>query len=919
MVQKPTYEDLEQKIKTLEKEVDEHRKIKTALLERDKRSTAARRMAHIGDWVWDMKTGEVTWSEEVYHIFGLDQKNFRPDIDSVMERFHPEDQKLHQEVMAQTIANHRQYTFEAHIVLPDGRDRFLLSTSEGHFDHQGALTHISGIVQDITKRKQAEETLRKSESFLDSIIEQSPYPVWISDNKGTLIKINPACCKLLNLTSEEVIGKYNVLEDNIVEEQGFTALVRSVFEEGKTVKFNLKYDSSQLKHLELKKTAFVILDVIIFPIKDRKGNITNAVIQHIDITAQMQAEEALRYSEEKYRLLIKNLPSVVFRGFKDWSVEFIDSKAELLTGYCIDEFNSRRMKWSDIVVKEDAKKSRGIFIDALKTDKSYIREYRIRPKSGTARWIQERGYIVCDQKGEIEHISGVFFDVTDRKQAEEKHARLATAVTQAAELVIITDIEGTIEYVNPAFETTTGYAAEQVIGENPRILKSGLQNDAFYKDMWQTITTGKVWKGRITNKKKDGSLYQEEATISPIRNNDAKIINYVGVKRDITKEVQLENRFRQAQKMEAIGTLAGGIAHDFNNILSAIVGYTEIALMDAVKDSELQTSLHQVLKAGSRAKSLVTQILAFSRQSEIEPKPVKVTSIATEALKLLRASLPSSIEIRQDLQSNSAVMADPTHIHQILMNLCTNAGQAMQKKGGILNVLLTEVSLDVELAAQYPETAPGTFLKLSVGDTGHGMAPEIQERIFDPFFTTKEKSKGTGMGLSVVHGIVQGYGGAISVSSDPGKGSTFNIFLPVIKSENVLEVKLEEPMLYGTERILFIDDEEFQVDLGKQMLERMGYSVVVETSSLSALEQFRNDPESFDLVITDFTMPKMTGDALGKAFISIRNDIPMILLTGYSEGITEKNVKAMGFKGFAMKPIIMKELAKIIRTVLDQR
>lgn len=919
MAQKPTYEDLEQKIKTLEKEVDEHRKIKTALLDRDKRSTAAKRMAHIGDWVWDVKTGKMTWSEEVYHIFGLDQKNFRPDIDSAMERFHPEDQKLHQEVMAQAIANRRQYTFEAQILRPDGSDRFLLLISEGHFDHQEALTHISGIVQDITKRKQAEETLRQSESFLDSVIEQSPYPVWISDNKGLLIKINPACCKLLNLTSEEIIGKYNVLEDNIVEEHGFMPLVRSVFEEGETVRFNLKYDSSQLKHLELKKTAFVILDVIIFPIKDRKGNVTNAVIQHIDITAKMQAEEALRDSEEKYRLLIKNLPSVVFRGFKDWSVQFIDNKAELLTGYCIDEFNSRRMKWSDVVVKEDAKKSRDIFIDALKTDKSYVREYRIRPKSGNVRWIQERGYIVCDQKGEIEHISGVFFDVTDRRQAEEKQVRLATAVTQAAELVIITDSDGTIEYVNPAFETATGYTAEQVIGENPRILKSGLQNDAFYKDMWETITTGKVWKGRITNKKKDGSLYQEEATISPIRNNDNKIINYVGVKRDITKEVQLENRFRQAQKMEAIGTLAGGIAHDFNNILSAIVGYTEIALMDAAKDSELQTSLYQVLKAGKRAKDLVTQILAFSRQSEIEPKPVKVASIATEALKLLRASLPATIEIRQNLQSNSAVMADPTQIHQILMNLCTNAGQAMQKKGGILDVLLTEVSLDAEFAAQYPEMAPGTFLKLSIGDTGHGMAPEIQERIFDPFFTTKGKSEGTGMGLSVVHGIIQEYGGAISVYSESGKGSTFNVFLPVIKSKDVLEVKLEEPMLYGTERILFIDDEEFQVDLGKQMLERMGYSVMVKTSSLSALEQFRNNPHNFDLVITDFTMPKMTGAALGKAFISIRNDIPMILLTGYSEGITEKNVKSMGFKGFAMKPIIMKELAKIIRKVLDQR
>ncbi|MBU0985982.1 MAG: response regulator, partial [Proteobacteria bacterium] len=390
-------------------------------------------------------------------------------------------------------------------------------------------------------------------------------------------------------------------------------------------------------------------------------------------------------------------------------------------------------------------------------------------------------------------------------------------------------------------------------------------------------------------------------------------------KRDITREVRLENQLRQTQKMEAIGTLAGGIAHDFNNILSAVIGYTEIALQDAQASSELQKNLQQVLKAGGRAKDLVKQILAFSRQSELESKPVKVKSIIREALKLLRASLPSTIEIRQNLQSNSAVMADSTQIHQILMNLCTNAAQAMQEKGGILDVTLTEVQLDNEFAAQYPEIAPGTFIKLTVADTGHGIFPETQDRIFDPFFTTRGKSEGTGMGLSVVHGIVQGYKGAITVTSDPGKGSIFTIFLPVIESVVALEIQTEDPMLSGTERILFIDDEEFQVHLGQLMLERLGYNVVTETSSLKALELFRNSPEDFDLVVTDLTMPKMTGDKLGKEIIAIRNDIPIIILTGYSQKITQENVQDMGFKGFALKPIIMKDLAKIIREVLDQR
>jgi len=383
------------------------------------------------------------------------------------------------------------------------------------------------------------------------------------------------------------------------------------------------------------------------------------------------------------------------------------------------------------------------------------------------------------------------------------------------------------------------------------------------------------------------------------------------------EQKRLESQLRQTQKMEAIGTLAGGIAHDFNNILSAIIGYTEIAMHDAPKGSELQITLQKVLKGGDRAKDLVKQILTFSRQSEIEPKPVKVKAIVTEALKLLRASLPTTIEVRLNLQSNSAVMADPTQIHQIVMNLCANAGQAMHAKGGILDINLKEVKLDSEFAAQHPGIVPGAYINLNVGDTGHGIPAEIQDRIFDPFFTTRGKVEGTGMGLSVVHGIVTSHGGAMTVASEPGTGSVFSVFLPVIEEWFELETEVEKTILTGTERILFIDDEEPLTDMGKRMLESLGYDVVATTSSIEALELFKAQADRFDLVITDLTMPHMTGENLAKELMQIRPDVPVILCTGFSARIDEKKAMAMGIRAFISKPILKHEIAKIIRAVID--
>jgi len=380
-----------------------------------------------------------------------------------------------------------------------------------------------------------------------------------------------------------------------------------------------------------------------------------------------------------------------------------------------------------------------------------------------------------------------------------------------------------------------------------------------------------------------------------------------------------ERQLQQVLKIQAIGTLAGGIAHDFNNILFPIVGYTELTMDEVPDDSVAHNNLEEVLKAAHRAKDLVQQILTFSRQSGQERKPVKVQLIIKEALQLLRASIPASIEIINKIDDDChPVMGDATQIHQVIMNLCTNAYQAMQDKGGTLEVNLSEVYVGYEETAKKIGMQPGKHLQLLVRDEGCGMDAVVLGRIFEPYYTTKEQGKGTGLGLSVIHGIVKNHRGDISVTSSPGKGTTFKVYLPITEdAEIATELEPSNGTVKGNERILLIDDEEQIVSMEQQMLENLGYEVTARTDSTEALKEFSQQPQNFDLVITDMTMPQMTGDELAQKLLNIKPDIPVILCTGFNEDITEEKALSMGIQKFVMKPVIKNDLATTIRTVLD--
>jgi CheY-like chemotaxis protein len=370
--------------------------------------------------------------------------------------------------------------------------------------------------------------------------------------------------------------------------------------------------------------------------------------------------------------------------------------------------------------------------------------------------------------------------------------------------------------------------------------------------------------------------------------------------------------------MEALGTLSGGIAHDFNNILAAMIGFTELARSHVAEGSREAHHLQRVFDAGLRGRDLVRQMLTFSRKTEQEKKPLQLSSIVNETARLLRASTPSTIEIRVDVKSESGlILGDPTQIQQVLMNLCSNGAQAMQETGGVLDIALSDFS--VAPSNSNPRgIEPGLYMKLTVRDTGTGMAPEIMDKIFDPFFTTKKLGEGTGLGLSVVHGIVNQSGGAITVESEPGTGSTFTVYFPKVAEGSLPAAVSHEALPTGSERILFVDDEEALVEMGEELLAELGYEVLSRTSSAEALALLREDPSQFDLVITDQTMPEMTGVELAKAMLALRPDLPVILCTGFSHTVDEEAAKNAGIRAFVMKPLTKTEIARTIRKVLDR-
>ncbi len=671
-------------------------------------------------------------------------------------------------------------------------------------------------------------------------------------------------------------------------------------------------------------TGFVCLerdDATPFSQQDRElGALLSSVCS--EILRSVQAQEALARSEERYRLLADNVADVIWTIDVSGRLTYISPSVKAMRGHRVEEAMAQRLEEQMTVDAAAAVKrllSEAIADPgAFSGDHTHNVELEFLHRDGSPI-ITETGFIALrNDTGATSGLLAVSRDISERKHSEEARSRLAAAVEHAAESIMITSPDGTIQYVNPAFERLSGYTRAEALGRTPNILRSGRMDDAFYQALWATLNSGRVWQGRFINKTKSGQLLEQEATISSIRDDRDNIINFVSVARDVTHEVELEAQLRQAQKMEAIGTLAGGIAHDFNNMLSPILGYAELALTEVEHGSELWYSLNEIFNAGKRASGLVKQILAFSRRSEQERKLLQLETIVKECTQLLRGSLPSTISIRLDLQDCPAVIADPTQMHQVVMNLGTNAYHAMREGGGVLTVRLQPVHVTLDSPMLGSDLPVGAYVQMSIGDTGLGMSEETMERIFEPYFTTKKVGEGTGLGLATVHGIVKGHKGHILVDSRPGHGTEFKVFIPMATPIDELnrDALPRNRAWHGTERILLVDDEPAIVAMLTRGLQSMGYRVEGHTDSVKALSALTERPDQYDILISDQTMPRLTGLELARHALQLRPEFPVILATGFSDTVNEQIALEVGVRQFLLKPASPRTIAEHIRKIL---
>lgn len=525
---------------------------------------------------------------------------------------------------------------------------------------------------------------------------------------------------------------------------------------------------------------------------------------------------------------------------------------------------------------------------------------------------------------ELGKLTNAFHDMADTLvvnqktllNSEEKYRRL---VQNAIVGIYQVSKEGRFITANEKMAEIFGYESK----DNFLLEVGNISNLYAYPEERAPILQEIDEKGFVVGKEvefktKDGKPIWVELYTTAFK--DEKNIIYEGLMHEVTDRKHLETQLQQARKMESIGTLAGGIAHDFNNVLYMITGNAELAMSDIPEWNPVHDNLKAIKTAGLRAANIVNQLLSFSRKSEHDIKPIGAITVIKDALKFLRSTIPSSIEIRKNLPSRElTILGDPTQINQMMMNLCINASQEMEETGGILEITVEEEALDGDSVITNLDLTSGEYLKITISDTGHGINPEIIGRIFDPYFTTKEVGKGSGMGLAVVHGIIQNHNGAITVDSNPGEGSTFTILLPLVDKEPVVKEEIFDEPSHGNESILFVDDEEFITDMIEKMLKRLGYKVVTKTNPGEALELFQTKPDQFDLIITDMTMPQMSGVKLSEKLKELRSDIPVIICTGHSPLIDEEKAKSIGIAGFIMKPVVTKDIAQIIRKVLDNK
>ena len=763
-------------------------------------------------------------------------------------------------------------------------------------DEAGKLRGFSKVTRDVTERKKNAYNRSLIESSLDPLVTIAP--------DGKITDVNSATEIATGRTRDELIGADFC--DYFTDPEKARAGYQKVFREGVVRDYELEILHHDGHSIPVLYNASVY--------RDAAGTIIGVFAAARDITERKRAAEALQNEKAFTESIIDSLPDTFYvidsRGrYLRWN-----KNAEKVLGYSREEVatldplayvpEDERPLAASKMQEALAKGRATVDIDLLTKDGRKI-PYIL---TATRAVIGDRVYLV-----------GIGVDITERRQVEAEKARLVTAIEQSAEAVVITDTHGDIEYVNPAFTRITGYSREEVLGQNPRMLKSTKQEPEFYHQLWTTILKGEIWHGELINRRKDGKLYTEELNIAPVRGAHGEITHFIATKQDVTERKRLEVQFRQAQKMEAVGRLAGGVAHDFNNLLTLINGYSEMVLEGRDSSDPLRGPLEEIRKAGDRAASLTRQLLAFSRQQVLAPRVLDLNALVAEVEKMLRRLIGEDVDLALvRAPALGRVKADPGQIDQILMNLAVNARDAMPQ-GGKLVIETANVELDEAYADRHSVVTPGRYVMLAVSDTGIGMNAETQSHIFEPFFTTKEKGKGTGLGLAMVYGIVKQSGGYIWVYSEPGRGTTFKIYLPQVEeaAESVRASEAPRRPIAGAETILLVEDEEAVRALAARILQDLGYKVLESTSPEDALQIGERLKEPIHLLLTDVVLPRMSGRKIAEHLAFLRPDIKVLYMSGYTDDTVFRNGVLETGTAFLQKPFTPTGLARKTREVLD--
>lgn len=794
----------------------------------------------------------------------------------------------------------------------DGKPVYVRESARAIRDKNKKILYFDGTFEDITDSKESEEKLKSSEARMHHLLTSTStvvyslhiengnrVPVWVGDN-----------ITQFGYSTIDVMKK-NWWKDNVHPEDydRTVSSMKNLIESQHTI---IEY---RFKH---KSGHFIWLrDEMVF-IPDMKRKTSGEIVgSWINITKRKTVEEALRHSEESYRLLVENLSDSIFSLDEKGIIKYMSPAGERIFDQKISEIIDKPL--SKFVYPEDLSEWKLKFKKIISGDSGSC-DYRILTKDKAIRHVRSSCRPVYTNN-HLTSITGIMTDITVQKRNEEEINKLSRAVEQSPSSVIITDINGNIEYVNNKLTEVVGYNREELIGVNARIFKSGHMENSVYEELWSTILSGKNWHGELKNKRKDGTIILEDVIISPIKNNKGTITHFVGLREDVTQQRLLEEQLRQSQKMEAIGHLAGGVAHDFNNLLTVISGYSDLILRDIPKDHRHFEKLYQVKLSGQRAEGLTRQLLAFSRKQIMKPVVLDINSLISEMEKMLKRIIGEDIDLMTAYAKDLLrVKADPGQIEQVILNLVVNSRDAMPN-GGKLIIETKNILLDSEYISYHPEAKTGMHTVISVSDTGTGISEQIQTQIYEPFFSTKEKGKGTGLGLSTVYGIVMQSGGHIDMSSEPNIMTTFNIYLPSLK-ENALtkEEQSNQNIDQGKkETILIVEDEDTVRQFILAVLNKYNFNVIVAKDSKDALRIVKTYKKKIHLLLTDVIMPGMSGKILSEEISKILPKIKIIFMSGYTDdAIVQHGVLEDGIN-FIQKPFTPQSLIKQIKEVLRKK